>query len=152
MKTVNLLFAAAAAFAITACGNSEKPVEEENIEVSIKRLSVDTEQSELGWKGMKSEEYFHTGHVMFSEGSAEFIDGNLAKGTFVVDLTKIVVEDEGLPEDKKQMLAGHLQSPDFFNVEEHNNVEVEVGQIQGGMAPVKIMIMGQTREQNLPLT
>ena len=58
--------------------------------------------------------YFHTGKVMITEGSAEFIDGSLAEGTFVVDMSSIMVVDENLPEDKSAMLAGHLASPGFL--------------------------------------
>lgn len=154
MKTFNLLVAASAAFVLASCGGAEEPATDENPtpEVEMKSLSVDTENSTLGWKGMKSEEYFHTGKVMFSEGTAEFVDGNLANGTFVVDLTKIVVSDEALPEDKKAMLAGHLASPDYFNTAEHGSVDVKVGQLEAGSAPVTITVMGQTIETSVPLT
>ncbi len=152
MKTINLLFAATAAFALTSCGGSEAPVEDTVDEVVIKSMSLDTDASTLSWKGMKSAEDFHTGNVKFSEGSAEFVDGNFMKGTFVVDMSTITVMDAEMPDDKKQYLAGHLSSPDFFNVEEHGAVQVELSQIQDGKAPATITIMGQSMEQNLPIS
>lgn len=152
MKTLNAMIAAGAVLALTACGGSEPAAEEnEEMEVVMNTMNVDTEASSLMWKGMKTEDYFHTGTVQFSEGSAQFVDGNLASGTFVVDLSTMKVADEELPDDKKEMLKGHLMSPDYFNTAEHGSVNVTVGQVQEGKAPVTINIMGQSIEQNLPL-
>jgi polyisoprenoid-binding protein YceI len=152
MKTINLLVAAAAVITMSSCGNSEVPAEETEIAVDMKSMSVNTEASSLSWKGMKNAEDFHTGTVSFKEGSAQFVDGNLASGTFLVDMNSITVTDVELPDGKKDYLKSHLSSPDFFNTEAHAQVEVTVGQIEAGKAPVTLNIMGQKMEQILPLT
>lgn len=137
---------AGAVVALASCGGNE--VTAEDVDVEMKTLKVDTKASNLVWKGMKNAEYFHTGTVMFSEGSAEFVDGNLASGTFKVDLSTIKVTDE-LPEDKIGMLIGHLGSPDFFDAAKNAKVEVVCGAYEGGKLPVTIKMSGKEISQDV---
>lgn len=149
MKISSMILMAGAVFALASCGgNSETTSEVE--EVVMKTLSVDTDASTLGWKGMKNAEYFHTGTVKFTEGSAEFIDGNLTSGTFTVDMNSIVVTD-ALPDDKKEMLKGHLASPDFFDAAKNAKVKITTGAIVDGKLPVTVMMSGMELSQDVPV-
>lgn len=142
---------AAAALTIASCGNGGTTESNEEAQVEMKTLKVDTEASSLAWKGSKSPEYFHTGIVKFTEGSVEMVEGNLASGTFTIDMASIAVKDEQLPDDKKAYLASHLMSADFFNTEANNQVTVTAGTLDGGNLPITISIMGQKIEQVVPV-
>lgn len=148
MKITNLILMAGAALTMVSCG-ADATTDEPTTE--MKTMTVDSQNSRLGWKGSKSPEYFHTGSVSITEGSAEFVDGNMASGTFTVDLTTMKAEDEMLPEDKKAMLVGHLSSPDFFNVAENSKVTVKTGALENGMLPTTISFMGQDIKQTIPV-
>lgn len=147
MKALQLFFIAGAALALTACGGAAEKTE--NIEVQVVKLSADIENSTLGWKGSKNPEYFHMGSVKFSDGKAEFIDGNLVSGNFSVDLTSMKSLDSELPEDKKSMLIGHLGSPDFFDLAKNAKVKVTCGAVTDGKLPIVISISGKEIKQNI---
>jgi hypothetical protein len=149
MKIANFIMMAGAALTMVACGGESTP---EEVQVDMTTMSVDTEASSLSWKGSKSPEYFHTGTVQFSEGSADFVDGAMTNGSFVIDLSTIATTDAELPDDKKAMLVGHLSSPDFFNVEENKTVKITTGTMTDGMLPTTISFMGQDIQQNVPVT
>ncbi|MBU2020602.1 MAG: YceI family protein [Bacteroidetes bacterium] len=149
MKISNLLLMAGAVITLASCGNSSEDTKDTSIEIS--KMTVDTENSKLNWKGMKSAEDFHTGQVTFKAGSVEIIDGNMASGEFTIDMSSIKVTDAELPDDKKQMLAGHLAAPDFFNTEEGKNVKVKAGALENGMLPITIVILGQEIQETVPV-
>ncbi len=140
---------AGAVIALSSCGGSNEPVEE--VQAVMSTLKVDTENSSLEWKGMKSAEDFHQGSVKFAEGSAKFIDGMLMSGKFKVDMTTISVKDE-LPADKKGMLIGHLSSADFFDVATNSTVKVTCGSLVDGQLPITINMSGIEISQNVPVT
>ncbi len=144
-----MLLMAGAAIVLSACGGKNDAAEE--VEAVMSKLTVDTEQSSLAWKGMKTADYFHQGSVTFADGSVQFIDGMLMSGKFNVDMTSIAVTDE-LPEDKKGMLIGHLSSADFFDVATNAKVKVTCGAVTDGLLPVTINISGMEISQNVPVT
>lgn len=152
MRKVNYYVLAGVLGVMTACGgSSNETANNDEGQVEMKTLKVDSKESSLKWKGMKTEEYFHVGEVEIEGGKAEFVDGNLAKGTFTIDLTEIEVTDETLPDDKKAMLAGHLKSADFFNTEENKKAVVEAGALENGKLPITIKLMGQEIKEVIPV-
>lgn len=150
MKALNLFMAAGAALVLASCGGAETAKEE--VQVEMKTLSVDTENSEMMWKGSKSPEYFHTGSVKFSDGKAEFIDGALVSGTFNVDMSSMTSKDAELPDEKKAMLIGHLASPDFFDAAKNAKVKVTCGAYLEGKLPITVSISGKEISQDVPVT
>ncbi len=74
---------------------------------------VDTEASEVIWKGYKVTGS-HEGTIAVKSGNLEFTEGQLTGGSFEMDMTSITCTDlEGEWADK---LVGHLSSDDFFGV------------------------------------
>lgn len=108
--------------------------------------------SKLTWKGGKSAEYFHTGVVEFSEGALEMNNGNVANGSFTVDLATIKVTDAGLPDGKKDYLAGHLKKEDFFNIAKYATAKVTLGEYKDGKLATTINLLGVDVKQNIPVT
>jgi polyisoprenoid-binding protein YceI len=150
MKLTNLVLMAGTVVALASCGGNTAAEATEKAEATT--LTVDTEKSVLMWKGMENPEYFHVGTVKFNSGSVELVDGNMASGEFEIDMTQINVTDEGMPEEKKAMLAGHLSAADFFNTGEFKVVKVKAGQLEAGKLPITISILGNTIEQTVPVT
>lgn len=145
MKTLNFLFVAAAALSLASCGTSETPVEKTT-------YTLDTEVSNLKWKGSKSADYFHIGSVKFTEGSIEMEGDKVIGGTFTIDMNSIVAEDATLPDAKKEYLASHLKDTAFFFIAEHPTATVTVNGYEKGELSTVINVLGQEIKQNIPVT
>ena len=77
--------------------------------------SVDVKSSTVFWVGKKVTGQ-HSGNITLKEGNLEFDGDNLVGGSFVMDMTSIVVTD--IDGDGKRNLEGHLKDDDFFGVNE----------------------------------
>jgi polyisoprenoid-binding protein YceI len=86
-------------------------------------MSIDTEQSEIEWVGAKKfVDGKHNGTVKFKSGEVYFKDGEPIHGDFVIDMTTIKntdLEDEAY----RAKLEGHLNSEDFFAVENYKEAK-----------------------------
>lgn len=69
-----------------------------------------TEKSRIDWIGSKAGD-FHTGSFALKSGQVQVDNGKLTGGSFVIDLANLKVTDAA-----GDRLAGHLKSPDFFDV------------------------------------
>lgn len=118
----------------------------------VVKYELDKTTSTLGWKGGKNASYFHTGVVNFSEGSLEMNKGNVAGGTFTIDLSSIKVTDAGLPDGKKDYLAGHLKNEDFFNVAKYAVAKVTLGEYKDGKLTTTVNLLGVDVKQDVPVT
>lgn len=81
-----------------------------------KEAKVDTKNSTVYWTGKKVTGE-HTGTLMLKEGTVTFTDGVPTATTIVLDMKSIAVTDIEDPEYNGK-LVGHLNSPDFFAVNE----------------------------------
>ncbi len=70
----------------------------------------------------------HNGTVALKSGKIALEDGMLKGGNFVVDMTSIKVTD--LEGEYATKLEGHLKSPDFFNIEDHNTASFEITDVK----------------------
>ena len=118
----------------------------------VVKYQLEKTASTLTWKGGKNAEYFHSGVVEFSEGTLEMNNGNVANGSFTVDLATIKVTDAGLPDGKKDYLAGHLKNEDFFNVAKYATAKVTLGEYKDGKLATTINLLGVDVKQNVPVT
>ena len=144
MKIVSFLVASALVTALVSFNRS-------NDEKEVKYV-LDTKKSSLKWKAGKNENYFHVGTVDFKEGHIEMENGMLHDGEFEVDLASIKVVDEGLPKEKREKLAGHLQTEDFFNVAKYATAEVEVGSYKEDKLHTTVTVLGVPVTQDVPVT
>ncbi len=134
MKRFFYLLTLAAFF--TACGGPEgeavdaqDAVEESKTEmVASAQYNVDPAASVINWEGAKIA-YSHVGTVPVANGQLIVADNNIVGGKFAIDLREI--ENTDIPEDeKKAKLVGHLQSPDFFDVEKYPMANFTITQVQ----------------------
>jgi polyisoprenoid-binding protein YceI len=87
---------------------------------------INTKVSSVEWIGKKVTGQ-HEGTIAIKEGNLSFHDGNLDKGTIVIDMASIAVTDlEGEWADK---LKGHLESEDFFNVAKHTSATFTIKKV-----------------------
>lgn len=83
-------------------------------------LTVNTEKSRIDWVAAKKSD-FHTGIFSLKNGAVTVEDGKLKGGKFVIDLANLKVTDAG-----GDRLAGHLKSPDFFDVAKFTDATYEI--------------------------
>ncbi len=84
---------------------------------------VDPGPSTIKWVGKKVTGEHH-GSISIKKGVVRAANGEIVGGIFVIDTTRIVVED--MEENSKEKLTGHLKSDDFFGVEKHPTATFEI--------------------------
>ncbi|OEY72686.1 YceI family protein [Salegentibacter salarius] len=77
---------------------------------------INTQASNIAWKGKKVLGS-HSGTIDLKDGKFKFENDEIVGGEFVMDMTTITVTD--LKGDDKAGLEGHLNSDDFFGVDNH---------------------------------
>ncbi|RYF89211.1 MAG: YceI family protein [Chitinophagaceae bacterium] len=116
---VTILFLA---FACTNAPDADKAKTSDAKEVSNSEgdsWKVDTSASEIEWVATKVSGY-HTGTVNLKSGELLVKDGKPTGGSFVMDMTSIIVSGpKGSDAKSNEKLLGHLKSPDFFEVNAH---------------------------------
>ena len=136
MKTLSFpVLALVAAFFVSGCqqnpGGSDAEVgaaqDVDQISAQAVNYPLDTEASELTWYGFKPTGR-HNGTIAIQDGTLAVENGTIVGGSFTMDLNQIDVLD--LEGEDKQKLTGHLQSPDFFHVEQYPNAKFEITEVQ----------------------
>lgn len=79
---------------------------------------ANSDESTVNWSGKKIllENYTDTGVIDLANGQITIENGQIASGSFVIDMTSIAASTTGRG-DGQTMLTGHLKSADFFDVE-----------------------------------
>ncbi len=88
-----------------------------NTDPVVTTYKVLTDGSYINWKASKYGGK-HNGQLFFNSGSIVFTDTVLTSLSFTVDMASLIcsdIQDEG----KNKQLVDHLQSADFFDVENH---------------------------------
>ena len=93
-----------------------------------KTVKVDPAASKLLWTASKVTGE-HTGAVPVQSGSIAIAEGQLSGAEVTMDMTGITcidIESEGT----NAKLVGHLKSPDFFDVENHNTATFKTTKVE----------------------
>lgn len=132
-KTFKLLSLIAITAAFISCNNpkGDRAEVSDSREVTLTSGDVDAlidvDNSTIEWEGSKPTGKHH-GTIDLKEGTLVLMDGKLAGGKFVIDMTSIKNEDL-TDEEQNQKLVNHLKSPDFFHVEEHPVSTFEITEV-----------------------
>jgi polyisoprenoid-binding protein YceI len=94
------------------------------------KFVVNATQSNLIWKAEKVTGK-HDGTVKISNGEISVNDGKLTSGSFVIDMTTMVVSDIKDANTNAKLL-GHLKSDDFFSVEKNKTSTFVVTSVTPG--------------------
>lgn len=78
---------------------------------------LDVANSNVEWKATKITGAAHEGVVPVQGGSITFTDGKVTAANIIMDMENLAVTD--LEGEDKGKLEGHLKSPDFFDVANH---------------------------------
>lgn len=87
---------------------------------SVEKKKVDVESSKITWTGEKLTGS-HEGTINLQEGFFEMESGKLVGGEFTADMSSINVTD--LEGKNKAKLEGHLNSDDFFGVDNYSTAK-----------------------------
>lgn len=112
--------------------------------------AVDPSQSTVTWKGTKPTGDSHTGTVAVKQGKLAMTDGIITAGSFVLDITSLNVTDEGMDEESKAKLIGHLTTKDFFQVSQYPNAAFEVTSATADSLTGNLTIKDVTKSVTVP--
>lgn len=103
-----------------------------------KELKLNTSVSSVEWVGKKVTGQ-HNGNISIKEGMLHLHDGHLSGGKVTIDMSTITCAD--LEGEWSQKLVGHLNSKDFFDVENHKTSTLEIKSVKA-IEGNKHMILG----------
>ena len=113
--------------------------DEDEFELAEGDYTVDVENSTITWVGRKTGGA-HDGTIGISEGSLSV--GEEETGEVVIDMTSIVVLDIE-DEDSNASLVEHLESDDFFSVEEYPTATFAITDLEEQDADENFLVMGE---------
>ncbi|MEM9990251.1 MAG: YceI family protein [Bacteroidota bacterium] len=127
------------ALSMFACGSSDKGDKIEAKEATetaaeattaARNFAVDTNTSIINWTGSKSfVEDEHSGTIKVGKGMLSVENGQLAAGSFTIDMRSMKNTDIKDQESAGQ-LVGHLSSPDFFDTAKYPNAVFEITEVK----------------------
>jgi polyisoprenoid-binding protein YceI len=87
-------------------------------------VTISKSESSLAWKAKKvTGEHF--GNIQLSDAKLDYQNNRIVGGSFVIDMTTIVVEDIK-DEGSNKRLRDHLNSDDFFSVEKFKSASFKI--------------------------
>lgn len=163
MKSLLSIAATSALFIFASCGEqngtaatnaNDISAEESNKTGNLENLTdgaytIDAAASTVSWKGSEITGAEHVGTVNVHKGSINVVDKGIANGFVAVDMSTMVCTDEGMDDDSKGNLIGHLQSDDFFGVEQFPFARLDMegikvkGDVAMGYGKIFIREIGQ---------
>lgn len=132
MKTLQFLMLALMLGFFVACDDTSKSAENtengentENTEPAAAEQYNIAEGGTVAWLGSKAEG-FHHGSFNLTNGMLMVSENGIDGGDATIDVAGIKVLDEGMDDETKGKLVGHLSSEDFFNTEVYPEAEIEI--------------------------
>jgi len=116
--------------------------------------NANTETSILNWKGFKPTGT-HNGSVAIKNGTLEVKEGKLVGGNFVFDMNAIVVLDIPAEDEGNGKLKGHLESGDFFDIENNPTATFEILEVvntENTLVKGNLTVKGITKSIEFPAT
>lgn len=152
-----------AAVLLAACGSSGNQQAETNETTETSApvgeptsYSIDSEASEVAWKGEVAGVYGHNGVIDVEQGTIEATGDQITGGKIVIDMASIVPMDSASYQDKDGAritdLQAHLMTGDFFLVEEHPTSTFVIKSQEGNKLIGDLTIRGTTREETIALS
>ncbi len=90
---------------------------------------VNLETSKVTWVGTKPVGK-HEGTFNITEGVVKVEGDKIVGGSYIIDVKSLAVTDEGMDDESKAKLAGHLTSKDFFEVEKFPTAKFEITAVE----------------------
>ncbi|UKN00907.1 YceI family protein [Paracrocinitomix mangrovi] len=141
----------AMAFSLVACGGeSEENTEEgtENTETTEEVVAVentiDAEASTINWWAMDGEEKGHTGTIAIKEGTYTVEGDKVTAAAMSVDMGSMTSDSE--------KLTGHLQTADFFDIENYGSTTFTFNKHEDGVVYGTLSVVGMEMAVEAPVT
>jgi polyisoprenoid-binding protein YceI len=97
-------------------------------------FTANTTNSQIAWVGFKTySDGKHNGTINLKDGTFKVENGNLAGGTFTIDMNSIICLDLAEDQESHDKLVGHLKSDDFFAVEEYPEARFTITGVEEAM-------------------
>lgn len=152
--------AALAALFLTACGGGAEPETTSNEAAGAETTTasapttyvVDTDVSNVMWRGVMLGVKEHSGNLKFKPGSTlQVQDGQVVGGELIVDMSTIEATDDWTyTEDySREKLVGHLSSADFFDVASHPEARIMLGAQNDTSIPGELTVRGETSAETV---
>ncbi len=115
---------------------------------------IDNENSAVNWTGTMVGVKSHTGILRFRQGELDLQGGQLAGGSFTVDMHSHLLTDtnyaaDGSPQGTREKLISHLMSADFFAADTFPTSTFLIKQVNGNTAIGDLTVRGRTNEEQL---
>ncbi|OEJ98878.1 lipid-binding protein [Flavivirga aquatica] len=130
-KIASIFFMTALTVFVISCKETTKEAtttEAQKVkEVKVKSnvFTANVSSSTIEWKGFKPTGS-HNGTMHLKTGSINVVDGKIVGGSFLIDMTSIIVTDIPKEDAGNAKLLEHLKNPDFFNVEKYPTATFEI--------------------------
>ena len=115
---------------------------------------VDLSKSKITWKGYKPTGT-HNGLVNLKEGGVEYEGNKIKNAYFIFDMKSITCLDIPADDDYNQKLVKHLNSPDFFDTENHPTAMFTLAEITGDAGQTNFVgdltLKGITKSVSFPV-
>ncbi|TFV94342.1 YceI family protein [Algoriphagus kandeliae] len=119
----------AATLLMVACGAPSETVEtteaQEVAQATGQTLTLDPNATTISWAGYKPAGK-HFGKIPATTGTLSVNGEEITGGSFTFDITGLKIEDLEEGSENYGKLWGHLQSPDFFDAENHPTATFEI--------------------------
>lgn len=136
MRTARFMALAAVTAVFAACNNAAESEAETTGAQEVTEVAeamafpVTSTSGHINWVGYKTfVDWGHNGTIQVKEGEFRVKDGELAGGSFVIDMNSIHAVDLAEDQEKYDMLLGHLKSADFFETETYPTAKFEITEI-----------------------
>ena len=106
-------------------------------------FEVDQKASVFKWTGKKVTGQ-HYGKLPIQSSKVDVKNGQVVGGEFVLDITKMTVDD--LKGEMQKKFLGHMKSKDFFEVSRWPTAKLVVEKLDGKKAIGKLTIKGKTKK------
>ncbi len=129
----------------------ELPSEGSQSALSDGVYTLDTTESKIEWTGSKTiiKDYYDNGTLSFADGSVTVSGGVITAGAFTVDMKSFSVTSTGRGSGN-DMLANHLKSADFFDVEAFPVATIGIQSVADGTVTADVTIKGITKPVTFP--
>lgn len=111
------------------------------------------EPTTLSWEGRRPliEGYLDSGVLNIIKGFLNVADNQITSGSFTFDMESIRVGSTGMGRGN-EMLANHLKSDDFFNIEKYPEAYFTITEVIDGILIGDLTIKGITQPVQFPVT
>ena len=115
---------------VSSCGNTETKKIEPTLEVQeldsvLQSLNINTSTSSVEWKGVMVGIYSHNGFVSIKEGNLVYQGNSITGGSITIDM-ETMTQSDSLYKTEENKLVAHLESPDFFDVDNFPTATFEI--------------------------